>query len=192
MFPGYYAVIATANDHLTRRYNLESDLGNLFADVLRDAAGTTIGLVPSGALRKDISAGDVRVIDLLDAFPFTDRIAIVELTGAGLIDVIEQGLSLERGILQVSGLEIRYDPGLPAGSRLLGIRAGGAEVDPNASYEVATLEILAEGGDRYEQFRAGRLLDMPDEAFGDVLRRWFERQESIAVPARGRLVAVPR
>ena len=43
-------------------------------------------------------------LDLLDAFPFKDRLALVEMSGQRLLSVLEQGLSLERGMLQISGI----------------------------------------------------------------------------------------
>ena len=108
-YPALYEPAGRTTQHLARRYYLESDLGNLFADIVRNATATNVGLMPSGALRKDLPAGMVRRVDLLDAFPFEDRIASVTLTGAQLKAVLEQGLSLERGILQVSGVRACYD-----------------------------------------------------------------------------------
>ena len=188
----YYETIAATEERMTRQYNLESDLGNLFADVLREAADTPIALMPSGALRRDLPQGDVSVISLLDAFPFTDRIAIVELSSGALLDIVEQGLSLERGMLQVSGLEVRYDPSRPAGRRLLGIEVGGEPLRLDGTYRVATLEILAQGGDAYTQFEQGRVESLSDETFGDVLQAWFRSQGQVAVPARGRLIPESR
>lgn len=191
-FPGYFEAIATTQAVIARRYNEESDLGNLFADILREATGAEIALVPSGALRRDLPKGDVRLIDLLDAFPFTDRVAIMELASGTLLDVVEQGLSLERGILQVSGLEVRYDPSQPAGRRIAGIEVGGEPLRLDGRYRVATLEILAQGGDRYAAFADGRLESMSDTRFADLLEAWFRARDQVTAPARGRLIAESR
>ena len=58
---------ATAH-RLNRQYNIESDLGNLFADIVREHASADVGLIPSGALRKDLPRGPITKVDLLDSF----------------------------------------------------------------------------------------------------------------------------
>lgn len=185
-----YETIASTEQRITRRYNLESDLGNLFADIVRKESGIAIGLMPSGALRKDLPRGDISIINLLDAFPFKDRVAIVELQGSVLAEVLEQGLSLERGMLQVSGLQVLYDPGRPVGQRLLSVDVNGSPLDTDETYRVATLEILAQGGDAYVPFRRGTIISFSENSFGDQLQAWFRTAETISVPERGRLSPV--
>lgn len=184
--PDLFDPVGSTTDALTRAYYRESSLGNALADVVRDAAGAEIGLMPSGALRRDLPGGVVRRVDLLDAFPFEDRVARVVLSGKVLSRVIEQGLSLERGLLQVSGLEVEYDPARPAGNRLVAVRVGGRPLDDEARYVVGTLEILAEGGDRYEQFGDAERVEMLDTRFAEALLHAFRVAEVVRVPASGR------
>ena len=171
---------------LTRRYYGESTLGNALADIVRAAADAEIGLMPSGALRRDIAAGVVRQVDLLDAFPFEDRVARVRLSGAVLRAVLEQGLSLERGFLQVSGVTLDYDPGRPAGQRLLNAEVAGQPLDDTAVYDVGTLEILAARGDRYVQFADANDIELLDLRFADALVAAFQTMGSMAPPPLGR------
>ena len=180
--------IGETAEALTRRYYRESTLGNAFADIVRDAAGADVGLMPSGALRRDLPAGTVRRVELLDAFPFEDRVARVTLRGDVLERVLEQGLSLERGLLQVSGLEVAYDPTRPAGERITAVRVGGVPLDPSGRYAIGTLEILAEGGDSYVQFADAEAVTLFDETFADVLLAAFRRAEVVARPDTGRYV----
>ena len=187
-FPEIYQAIGTAQRRLSRQYNRESDLGNLFADVLRKYTGAVIGLMPSGALRKDLPKGVLRKVDLLDAFPFEDRVAVVQLSGALLREVIEQGLSLERGILQVSGVVVRYDPERPGGSRVLEILIGGNPIEDEAMYPVATVEILAKGGDLYRQFNRASEVRLLEVTFSDLLERFFVGGPIVQLPERGRLI----
>lgn len=180
-----YEAIGATEDVLTRRYYRESTLGNALADIVRTAADADVGLMPSGALRRDLPAGVVRRVDLLDAFPFEDRVARIELRGAVLARVLEQGLSLERGMLQVSGLEIEFDSRRPVGKRVRSVRVNGRVLDPKASYTVGTLEILAQGGDLYTQFEDAEALTMLDSRFADALLQAFERERAVA-PELGR------
>jgi len=185
-----YEQLGTAEVDITRRYYRESDLGNLFADILRKATQTPIALMPSGALRKDIAAGAVRKVDLLDAFPFEDHMAVVELTGSQLLNVLEQGLSLERGLLQVSGLQITYDPSAPKFQRLRSVHVGQTPIQPNTLYTVSTLEILAAGGDAYTQFTASKRVSLSDQQFGAVLAEYVRKTPRLKQPLSQRVTPI--
>lgn len=185
-----YEALGQAEADITRRYYQESDLGNLFADILRSATQTSIGLMPSGALRKDIGAGAVRKVDLLDAFPFEDRMAVVELTGNQLLNVLEQGLSLQRGLLQVSGLRITYDPSAPAHQRLRSVHVNDKPIEVDKRYRVSTVEILATGGDAYTQFKAGKLISLKDQQFGAALAEHVRTTPLLKRPTKGRITPI--
>ena len=186
--PELYEVIGHTQKYLGRRYNYESDLGNLFADVLTDATGAPIGLMPSGALRRDIAAGPIRRVDALDAFPFEDDIAVVEMTGALLKEVIEQGLSLERGILQVAGLSVTYDPDAKKGERIIDIYVGRERLQPRGRYQVATVEILAKGGDQYTMMRQVQDTKFLKQPFSEALVAFIAQERALTRPPTGRLL----
>lgn len=184
--PEIREVVGHGAARLTRRYDQESALGDLFADILRAHAGTPVAVINPGALRADLPAGELTREDLLDAFPFTDRVVVVEVTGARLLAAIEQGLSLERGILQVSGLTVRYDLSRPAGNRAVDVRVGDEPLNPDRIYRVATISILAQGGDLYTAFSGAPAT--PGKPFAQVLERWVAGRGMVTVPAEGRLL----
>ena len=188
--PAIYEVIGSAAGRFNRQYNAESDLGNLFADILRQSTGATIGLMPSGALRKDIPRGDVALVDVLDAFPFEDKTVVVDFTGDVLLRILEQGLSLERGILQVSGLALTYDPAKPAGARIVEATVNGLPIVPDRIYRTATIEILAKGGDAYVQARNGEIVSIRDESFAESLESYFREAGTVTVPEGNRLIPI--
>ncbi len=184
-FPELRQVIGKTADRLNRRYIEESDIGNLFADAFAEVAGTDIGFIHSGSLRKDLPAGDVRLVDLLDTYPFVDDVIVKEMTGEQLRRAIEQSLTLERGLLQVSGLEIRYDLSRPQGDRVLALGRRGQPIDSDDRFSVAAPGFLAEGGDLYdvfteseEQRRAGKVVD--------VVKQYFGRTDVMPIPPRKR------
>ncbi len=183
-----FETVGHTNAPFVRRYYEESDLGNLFADITARAVDADIGLMPSGALRKDLPKGAVSRVDLLDAFPFADRLALIDMSGALLLRVLEQGLSLQRGMLQVSGIKVQYDPSRPAGQRVLGAWVGESPIDPNTIYRVGTVEILAQGGDAYVQFLEAANIQISETSFAQALEAYFARTPLVHVPPRGRLV----
>ena len=69
-FPELREMVFFAQERLSRSYNEESDLGNLYADILRDEMDAQIAFINAGALRKDLPQGNVPLADLMDSFPF--------------------------------------------------------------------------------------------------------------------------
>lgn len=189
--PDLYEVIGHSEQDIARRYYTESDLGNLFADIVREAAGADIGLMPSGALRKDLPAGPLRRVDMLDAFPFEDRIASVNVRGILLRRILEQGLSLERGMLQVSGLQLRYDPTRPVGQRLGDVTVNGEPLQDDAQYSLGTVEIVAQGGDAYTQFHDAAPPQLHAERFAEALEAYVLNTPRLRAPRGERLLPQP-
>jgi len=188
--PSLYKPVGSLDKRASRKYYQESILGNLLADIVREHTATEIALVPSGALRKDLPAGELLRVDLQDMFPFEDRLAVVELSGQTLLAILEQGLSLERGLLQIAGLQITYDSAAPIGQRIISASTGGQPLDPQKNYRLATLEILARGGDSYVQFLAAKQVTLGKREFSEILFDYFAAQhakgEPVRVPQTGR------
>ena len=188
-FPELYDVIGETRAPMVRRYIEESDVGNLFADIFRAASDADIGLVHSGSLRKDLPEGPVRRVDILDTYPFVDSIVKLRLTGTQLREVMEQSLSLERGILQVSGLEVIYDLDQPVGARLVSLRRDGHEIGDEETLTTAIAGFLAEGGDLYATFPKTETI----ATFGKVSDELFDHfatSSPVNTPSRGRQRAV--
>jgi 2',3'-cyclic-nucleotide 2'-phosphodiesterase (5'-nucleotidase family) len=170
---------------MNRRYIEESDIGNLMADIFVESSGADVALVHSGSLRKDLPGGDIARVDILDTYPFVDRVEVIGLNGDQLRRLIEQSLTLERGLLQVSGLEIVYDLERPRGQRLVSLKHQGRLVAPDDTFEVAGASFLTEGGDLYDAFPEGEWLRTAGRV-SDVVIAYFQSRDLVAVPARGR------
>jgi 5'-nucleotidase/UDP-sugar diphosphatase len=101
---------------LVRDYNRESSLGSFVADIMREVSRAEVAFENAGGLRADLPEGEVTKGHVLDALPFLNTLVVCEMTGAQIREVLEQGLSLERGLIQVSGLRAAYDLSRPVGS----------------------------------------------------------------------------
>lgn len=143
---------------LYRAYNDESPLGNVVADALRDATGAEIAFQNGGGLRADLPDDAITAAHVLDVLPFLNTVDTYRLTGAQVLEVLEQSLTLERGLMQVAGLKVDYDLSRPFGSRVVRAVVGDAPVARDRSYTVVTNSFIGEGGDLYETFlKATRL-----------------------------------
>jgi 2',3'-cyclic-nucleotide 2'-phosphodiesterase (5'-nucleotidase family) len=184
-------VVGTLSRRLVRDYLAESSLGDFVADVMRETSGADAAFENAGGLRADLPAGAVTRGHVLDALPFVNSVVTMELTGAQIRAVIEQGLTLERGMVQVSGVRASYDLTLPPGRRLVSLEIGGASVDDTRRYRVATNSFLAQGGDLYTTFLQGQHVVDGGELLSDVVMRTLRARGKVGPPAAGRLVPRP-
>jgi 2',3'-cyclic-nucleotide 2'-phosphodiesterase/3'-nucleotidase len=163
-----------------RDYNHESLLGSV-ADVMVLEGGAEIAFENAGGLRADLPEGNVTNGNILDALPFLNSLVICEMTGAQIREVIEQGLSLERGLIQASGLRATYDITKQNGQRLVELRIGGAPVNDTRVYRVATNSFIAQGGDLYQTFLQTKQTDT-GTALSDLVIEYSRKHASS--PAR--------
>jgi len=135
-------------DELVRRGS-QYALGNLIADAQRAAvAGTDFALMNNGGIRRDLPAGQISYSDLFELQPFGNNLVRVSVTGERLKQILERAVSSGRPAFHVSGLTVRFDSRLPAGSRVLEIRkARGGLVQPRRTYQLALLDFLQTGGE---------------------------------------------
>ena len=143
----------------------ETNLGNLVAEAMRRGVGAEVGLTNGGGIRGDrtYEAGaELTRKDVLTELPFGNTVVLMELAGADLRAALENGVSrVEDGagrFPQVAGVRLVYDPAAPAGSRVVEVEVGGAPLDSDRTYTVATNDYMAGGGDGYASLANGRLL----------------------------------
>ena len=145
----------------------ESPIGNLIADLMREAMGADVALVNGGGIRGNAvtPAGPLTKGDVLKILPFANRVVKIEVTGDVLRAALENGVSQHEKTAgrfpQVSGIRYVFDPKQPAGSRLVSVTVGGKPLDPAARYSVATFEFLMGGGDGYRMLQQAKVLVAP-------------------------------
>ncbi|PAA63961.1 hypothetical protein BOX15_Mlig003231g1, partial [Macrostomum lignano] len=144
----------------------ETNLGNLFTDIVLTALQADFVLVNSGSFRADcvLPAGPFRLGDLHRVLPMLDPMVVLEIDAKGVLSVLENGVSqwpaLEGRFPQVSGIKFRFDGSRPAGSRVdpSSVRIGGRKLRSDAVYRMATKQYLYTGRDGYDMLPNCRLL----------------------------------
>jgi 2',3'-cyclic-nucleotide 2'-phosphodiesterase (5'-nucleotidase family) len=176
----------------------ETTMGNLIADALREALQADVALVNGGGIRGNrlYEAGATLTRhDILQELPFGNSGVLVELSGAELLAALENGVSqVEKKVgrfPQLSGIRLTYNPGKPAGSRVLDVQVGGKALDHTATYRVATNDFLFKGGDGYSSLSKGKVLI--DASGGSLIAttvmRYITTKGSVAPQIEGRIVA---
>jgi 2',3'-cyclic-nucleotide 2'-phosphodiesterase (5'-nucleotidase family) len=185
------APAGTLVKRLVRDYRAESSLGDFVADIMRDKSGADLAFENAGGLRADLPAGPVTRANVLDALPFMNSFVTLEMTGKQIRAVLEQGLTLERGLIQMSGLTGTYDLGRPLGSRLLSAEVGGKPLDDARVYRVATNSFVAQGGDLYTTFLSATKVADGGVLLSDVVVNSLGEAGRVEPPAGGRFVPRP-
>lgn len=147
----------------------ETNVGNFFADAIRQHAQADIGMMNSGGIRGNrvYPAGPLKRRDLIQMHPFGNVICKIEVTGQLLRQVLEHGvarLPLTSGYFpQVSGVTFRVAIPAPAGSRVSDAKVNGVPLDPGKTYTLALPDYLLRGGDGYDMFGSSRVLIDPED-----------------------------
>jgi len=146
---------------------MECSMGNLLADAILDRVadqGATIAFQNGGGIRSSIDAGEITVGDVLTVLPFSNTLATVQVSGAAVIEALENGVSdVENGagrFAQVAGLKYSFNLAEPAGSRVSDVLVKGegdawVPIDEAATYTVVTNNYVRGGGDGYGTFAEG-------------------------------------
>ncbi|WP_158285751.1 bifunctional metallophosphatase/5'-nucleotidase [Pseudohoeflea suaedae] len=162
-------VIGTSETPLDSRRNIvrsqESAMGDLIADAMREASGADVAITNGGGIRADrtYDAGtDLTRGDILAELPFGNVTVVTEIPGSQILSALENGFSqVETGggrFPQVSGMEVVYDPTAPSGSRVVSVKLGSEDLDPDKIYKVATNDYMLSGGDGYGALGGGKIL----------------------------------
>jgi 5'-nucleotidase / UDP-sugar diphosphatase len=144
----------------------ECQMGNLLADAILDRAasqGATIAFQNGGGVRASIDAGDITKGEVITVLPFSNTLATVQVTGADVIEALENGVSDVENAAgrfpQVAGLKFSFTLAKPAGERVSDVMVKTGDswgpIDEDATYTVVTNNYVRGGGDGYGTFAEG-------------------------------------
>ena len=166
-------------DHDMTAHRPESDLSNLLADIMVWGAKdyhekVDVGVYNMGGIRAALSKGKVTYGDVLDIAPFENKICFVTLTGAKVLELFSQ-MAHTGGEAVSHGVELVFT----RDHKLKSARLNGKEIDPKASYRIATLDYLAQGNDKMEAFKSATNVVSPQESSNNtrfIIMNYFKEQ----------------
>lgn len=156
----------------SRPLDKESEgLLNYVADFIRDRGrqldpALDFAIVNKGGIRRSLPKGTVTEGQIQSMLPFNNRIVVLEISGK---DILENfGIMTETDGNGVSSeVEVAYEP---RSGEILSARLNGKDIDPAATYRVATIDYLANGGDYMTPLtRAVRTAESPNVVYVDLL-----------------------
>jgi 5'-nucleotidase len=179
-------------------------MGDFVADIMllsTQSQSIRIAMINGGGIRASIPAGDVTMGQILTVFPFQNSLSTMGLLGADVLEALEYGVSRAEDpgnegtgrFLQVGGLRYQWDPAEPVGSRIQSVEVLVAKgeyqaLDPEAVYQVVTIDYLRGGGDGYTVFQE-KAIDPYDYGplLTDVILDYFEEYSPVSPALDGRI-----
>ncbi|MBM3324544.1 MAG: bifunctional metallophosphatase/5'-nucleotidase [Calditrichaeota bacterium] len=174
-----------------RGYHEESNIGNWICDRMRDALNADVAFVNAGGIRTDIPAGPVTRLQIAELLPFNNAIVLFNATGAQLSKFAEIQARREHGIVEMSGMKIRYRVRGETIDTLI-CEIGGESLESARTYRVVSIDYLAiSQWERYLGFQPQNVQQTGQLLSDFVTAQVQQTQEPIYSKVEGRLKRLP-
>lgn len=148
----------------------ETAFGDLVADALLEASGADAAIVNGGGIRGNrqyLPGQRITRRDIMKELPFGNATVMVEITGAGLLAALENGVSRlpepSGRFPQIAGLTVEVDLKRPPGNRVVSVMVGSEPLRSERRYKLATNDFILRGAEGYGMFSATRVLIRPED-----------------------------
>ncbi len=127
---------------------VESNIGNWMTDVMKEKMNSDIAITNSGGIRKNLSAGDIKVRDIWEISPFSNTFVTFTIDGKQLQKLVEFMVENEN-ISPQSGLKIVING---KKNKLLKLLVNGKKINPNKKYSIVTNNYMFDQSKKYFGF----------------------------------------
>ena len=178
--------------------NMETELGNLLAECMRDQIGADLVLIGSGSIRKTSLGPAVTVRDFLEIFPFTEPAFGFRLTGKQLRHIVTFMLREDSFLDSEHNEWFQFSKGFCCefdrkNHQVISLKMNGKEVGDEDMFTVVMQKFFFEN--------IGDFLDLPSEEIEkngrpievatkapNLLEEYFKDHESIKLDDEQRLI----
>jgi 5'-nucleotidase len=128
--------------------NKEPGLLNFAADFILDrgkqlSPNVQLSIVNKGGIRRSLAKGKVSEGELIDMMPFANRTTVLDVRGSDLAEAFDV-MALRNGDGVSNNVNITFNPST---GKCTSIYIDGKPINNDATYRVATIDYLANGGD---------------------------------------------
>lgn len=158
------------------RVRPESELPNLVADLLREAAREVIGrkadvgIINMGGVRTTLAKGPITMANVYEILPFENALCVLTFKG----DVLQRAMEeiARRGGEGLSGVRMFIGPK----KELKRVEVNGQPIRPEATYTVATVDYVAQGNDGMPSFaQYEESIFCPERTMRNLFKEHVER-----------------
>ena len=184
--------------------NVETNLADLVADSMWETYKTDVALLHGGAVRADVSAGDITYENALAVMPFSCELIVVKATGQMIADALEVGAMAapaeSGGFLHVSGMTYTIDLSIPSGvvmdddgmmtsiegeRRVKDITVNGEPLEADRVYTVVSTDyLLLENGNGNTAFKGAEVVEADHALDVVVFKHYLQETLGGEVPER--------
>ena len=178
--------------------NMETELGNLIAECMRDQIGADLVLIGSGSIRKPALGPVVTVKDFMEVFPFKGSAKGFRLTGKQLRHIVTYMLREDSFLDSEHNEWFQFSKGFccefdRTNHSIISLKMNGKEVEDEDAFTVVMQEFFFENiGDfldlPYEEVeKNGRPIEVAANA-PNILEEYFKDHESLKLDGEQRLI----
>ncbi|XP_055316674.1 protein 5NUC-like [Sitodiplosis mosellana] len=204
---GYSKVLLDGNTCRTS----ECNLGNLISDALVYArvnqyegehwTDAAICFIQGGGIRGSAPFGHLTKFDLKTILPFNNSMLLVNMTGTGILQVLEHSVEHYTGdrgeFLQMSGIRVVYNMTKDPGHRVQSVETLCTDcevpsymaLEPLKNYRVILSLFLYKGGDGYSMIKNFPAESMDDFEF-DAVQKYIEDAGTVYPVVEGRITLI--
>jgi len=134
-----------------------SPMSNLTCDAMLASTAAEFAINTFQSIRSTLQIGPVFYSDLIQAFPFGNKMVVHLLKGADLRAIIEETITGKNNGVAIGGGQVLIDDTRPDGSKVAEFTIGGFALQDSALYRVVVSDYLSEGN-----FGMDELAGMPE------------------------------
>lgn len=138
-------VLGISEIDLPRAKEGESVMNNLICNIMLNRTNADFAFINYDDIFTDISAGEIKYLDLFRMCPFGRTLVLLEMSGDTLKQIIEHKISGIRRGLAIAGGKVEYDTSRENYNRLTYFQVGDYPFYPKKEYRVVTTDYLAAG-----------------------------------------------
>jgi len=147
----YGEVLGRLTEDWKRSRSGESNIGTFVADALREAGKADLAVTNSSGIRKELSAGNVRRLDLFEISPFRNILCTFRLSGNEVRSLVEryvQSIAEGRTSIDLSGITCSWKR-RDGGVAITSLKIGGNDLKDDAQYLCATSDFVVNQRSKY-------------------------------------------
>ena len=187
-----FDLLGAGNEKEVMRFE-ENMLCDLVADSMKHYGNSDVAILNAGSIRNDLLKGDITYENILDVLPFSNKIIVLEINGAEILNILEFGMRTLPGISsrfsQVSGIKFKVDDSIPSPvvvndiesfvkvegeRRVYDVYIGNEKLDENKLYNLSVNDYMAEGGDGYAMLSKYEVTDDTTIMMSDACKDYIE------------------
>jgi len=147
----YSTIVGKTEVDLKRSRSGESNIGSLVAEAIREGSGADFGIVNSSGIRKDISAGDIKKLDLFEVSPFRNYLCTFPIKGKEIREMVERHLESivsGRTSLDFSGIKCEWK-NVNGKIEIVSLKIGGSNIEDDKTYVCGTIDFVINQASKY-------------------------------------------